>query len=211
MSHHHSSVDAGMWDCAEGGSCLSMLPPSSKREAQQTSWNMMIKTIMILATEDGRNRSAFNLPPQGNETLAVWQHGSVGHRLFVEETIVARAFSFLFVWPGDEDHHKKGVRGVQIKKARSGRRTTWGTDSCDSLWRQYGETTWLTNTTQLAKQKWQPIYLIIALKHPAWLISLFLSLYSFFLVFNKINSAEPFPFLPKLLPFLLFYTFPCFI
>ena len=74
-----------------------MLPPSSKREAQQTSWNMMIKTIMILATEDGRNRSAFNPPPQGNETLAEWQHGSVGHRLFVEETIVARAFSFLFV------------------------------------------------------------------------------------------------------------------
>ena len=71
-----------------------MLPPSSKREAQQTSWNMMIKTIMILATEDGRNRSAFNPPPQGNETLAEWQHGSVGHRLFVVETIVALAFSF---------------------------------------------------------------------------------------------------------------------
>ena len=34
----------------------------------------MIKTIMILATADGRNRQAFN-PPQGNETLAVWQHG----------------------------------------------------------------------------------------------------------------------------------------
>ena len=47
----------------------------------------MIKTIMILATEDGRNRSAFNPPPQGNETLAAWQHGSVGHRLFGEESI----------------------------------------------------------------------------------------------------------------------------
>ena len=54
----------------------------------------MIKAIIILATEDGRNRSAFNPPPQGNETLAEWQHGSVGHRLFVEETIVALAFSF---------------------------------------------------------------------------------------------------------------------
>ena len=53
-----------------------------------------------------------------------------------------------------------------------------------------------------AKQKWQPIYLIIALKHPAWLISLFLSLYSFFLVFNKINSAEPFPFSAQTITFL---------
>ena len=196
-----------MWDCAEGGSCLSMLPPSSKREAQQTSWNMMIKTIIILATEDGRNRSAFNPPPQGNETLALWQHGSVGHRLFVEETIVARAFSFLFVWPGDEDHHKKGVRGVQIKKTRSGRRTTWGTDSCDSLWRQYGETTWLTNTTQLCKTK-VATHLFNHRFKTAGVTHLPLSLsIQLFLVFNKINSVEPFPFLPKLLPFLLFYTF----
>ena len=45
-----------------------------------------------------------------------------------------------------------------------------------------------------AKQMWQPIHLIIALKLLARLISLFFSLSSFFLVF-KSNSAELFPLL----------------
>ena len=60
-----------------------------------------------------------------------------------------------------------------------------------------------------AKQKWQPIHLIIALKHPAWLISLFFSLSSFFLVF-KSNSAELFPLLCPNYYLLLLYTFSLF-
>ena len=68
---------------------------------------MMMKTIMNSATEDVRNRQAFNHPPQGNEALAVWQRG---HRLFVEEMFGARASPSVRVTRGreEDDHHKRG-------------------------------------------------------------------------------------------------------
>ena len=68
---------------------------------------MTIKIIMNPATEDGRNRQAFNHPPQGNETLAAWQRG---HRLFVEEMFGARASPSVRVTRGreEDDHHKRG-------------------------------------------------------------------------------------------------------
>ena len=99
---------------------------------------------------------------------------------------------------------------METKKKSSGGRTTWGTDNCDSLWRQNEETIWLTNTTQLCKTK-VATHLFNHRFKTSGVTHLPLSLsIQLFLVFNKINSAEPFPFLPKLLPFLLFYTFPCF-
>ena len=105
------SVDAGMLDCAEGGSCLSMLPPSNKRGAQQTSWNnMTIKTIMNPATEDGRNRQAFNHPPQGNETLAVWQRGSVDTGYLSRKRLWLVLLLSVRVTGGyeEDDHHRRG-------------------------------------------------------------------------------------------------------